>query len=50
MICNKIILKHFERHVFRCDKKPYKELQFEDSDDIKNILLTKLEICTLPIK
>src|SRR5436190_23241027 len=50
MICYKIILNNFERHVFTCDKKPYKELQIEDSEDIKNILLLKLEMCTLPIK
>src|SRR5436190_11371967 len=50
MTCNKIILKNSERHVFRCDKKPYKEFQLDDSVDIKHILLSKLEKLTLPIK
>jgi len=50
MICYNIILNNFERHVSRCDKKSYKELQLDDSEDIKNILLLKLEMCTLPIK
>src|SRR5436190_8375741 len=50
MICGKIIVANFKRHVSRCDKKPYKEIQIEDSKDIKNILLSKLEKFTLPIK
>src|SRR5436190_6102844 len=50
MICGKIILRDFKRHVSRCDKKPYKEFQLDDSVDIKHILLSKLEKLTLPIK
>jgi len=50
MTCNKIILKHSERHVFRCNKKPYREFKLEDSKDFKTILMSKLQQCTLPIK
>jgi len=48
--CNWTVVTNKQRHLERCDKKIYRDFKFEDSLDVKEMLLNTLKTCPLPIK
>src|SRR5436190_8091668 len=48
--CGRAITHNFARHIARCDKKLYREYEYDGSIDIKTTLRDQLYLCPLPIK